>query len=118
MSLLTLPQTDASNDALPKGDERSEQFVLEVTQYFQKLDAIHLALRSVLAQLRLARISPSSIDASPPDFVPPTFGVGSPNAFDSASLKESKPLQEVRVERDAWKNVLDSLQRIGGARPV
>ncbi|GJJ11206.1 hypothetical protein Clacol_005438 [Clathrus columnatus] len=38
ISLLTLPQTDASNDTLPTGDERSEQFVLEVTQYFQKLD--------------------------------------------------------------------------------
>lgn len=38
MSLLTLPQTDVPNDTLPKGDERSEQFVLEVTQYFETLD--------------------------------------------------------------------------------
>lgn len=71
----------------------------------------------MLAQLRRARISPSSIDASPPNFVPPTTGVGSPNAFDDTSLKESKPLQEVRVERDAWKGVLDALQRIKEQKP-
>lgn len=38
ISLLTLPQTDAPEDNLPQGDERSEQFVLEVSEYFERLD--------------------------------------------------------------------------------
>lgn len=38
ISLLTLPQTDAPGDNLPQGEERSEQFVLEVSEYFERLD--------------------------------------------------------------------------------
>lgn len=38
ISLLTLPQTDGPDDGLPQGDERSEQFVLEVSEYFERLD--------------------------------------------------------------------------------
>jgi hypothetical protein len=38
LSLLTLPQTDGPNDGLPQGEERSEQFVLEVSEYFERLD--------------------------------------------------------------------------------
>lgn len=38
ISLLTLPQTDGPEDNLPQGDERSEQFVLEVSEYFERLD--------------------------------------------------------------------------------
>lgn len=39
MALLTLPQTDSAEDALPQGEERSEKFVLEVSEYFSLLDA-------------------------------------------------------------------------------
>ena len=38
MALLTLPQTDGPDDGLPQGEERSEQFVLEVSEYFERLD--------------------------------------------------------------------------------
>jgi hypothetical protein len=38
ISLLTFPQTDGPEDNLPQGDERSEQFVLEVSEYFERLD--------------------------------------------------------------------------------
>lgn len=38
IALLTLPQTDGPNDNLPQGEERSEQFVLEVSEYFERLD--------------------------------------------------------------------------------
>lgn len=38
ISLLTLPQTDEPNDGLPQGGERSEQFVLVVSEYFERLD--------------------------------------------------------------------------------
>ena len=38
ISLLTLPQTDGPDDNLSQGDERSEQFVLEVSEYFERLD--------------------------------------------------------------------------------
>ncbi|KAI0246307.1 hypothetical protein BJV78DRAFT_1255962, partial [Lactifluus subvellereus] len=39
LALLALPQTDAPDAILPQGDERSEQFVAEVGQYFETLDA-------------------------------------------------------------------------------
>lgn len=38
ISLLTLPQTDGAETHLPQGAERSEQFVLEVSEYFERLD--------------------------------------------------------------------------------
>ncbi|KAF8624224.1 hypothetical protein AX15_005990 [Amanita polypyramis BW_CC] len=44
ISLLTLPQTDGPEDNLPQGEERSEQFVLEVSEYFERLEvSIHHA---------------------------------------------------------------------------
>ncbi|KAG1757070.1 hypothetical protein EDB19DRAFT_2033276 [Suillus lakei] len=42
VSLLTLPQTDEPDDTLPQGEERSEQFVLEVSEYFERLDLFAL----------------------------------------------------------------------------
>lgn len=38
VSLLTLPQTDQPDSKLPQGAERSEQFVLEISEYFERLD--------------------------------------------------------------------------------
>ena len=38
ISLLTLPQTDPLDAALPQGAERSEKFVLVVSEYFERLD--------------------------------------------------------------------------------
>jgi hypothetical protein len=35
---LTLPQTDGPQDNLPQEEERSEQFVLEVSEYFERVD--------------------------------------------------------------------------------
>ncbi|KAG1828186.1 hypothetical protein EV424DRAFT_1387579 [Suillus variegatus] len=54
VSLLTLPQTDEPDDNLPQGEERSEQFVLEVSEYFERLDSIQVAIRSSLAHIRQA----------------------------------------------------------------
>ena len=93
-----MPQTDPEGSTLPQGEERSEQFVLEVTEYFEKLDVsdcllslmlgfhltttslqqIHNDIRFTLAHMRNARIVPSAIDAPPPNFVPPASGVGTP----------------------------------------
>ncbi|GBE77477.1 hypothetical protein BKA93DRAFT_910973 [Sparassis latifolia] len=111
ISLLTLPQTDGANDGLPQGGERSEQFVLEVSEYFERLDNIHIAIRSSLAHIRQSRIAPSAINAPPPGFVPPSLGVGLPSS-DGDLQKESRGLQEERVERDAWKGILDALTRL------
>ncbi|KAF5375239.1 hypothetical protein D9758_000519 [Tetrapyrgos nigripes] len=114
ISLLTLPQTDALNEGLPQGEERSEQFVLEVSEYFERLDSIQLAIRSSLAHIRQSRIAPSAINAPPPGFIPPSLGVVLPE--ESADSKgpptESRGLQEERVDRDAWKGILDALTRI------
>ncbi|KAJ7508630.1 hypothetical protein B0H11DRAFT_1965965 [Mycena galericulata] len=112
ISLLTLPQTDAPEDSLPQGDERSEQFVLEVSEYFERLDAIQIAIRSSLAHIRHSRIAPSAIIAPPPNFVPPSLGVGLPSSDDGSTLRKNRGLQEERTERDAWKGILDALRRL------
>ncbi|KAJ7601302.1 hypothetical protein FB45DRAFT_973907 [Roridomyces roridus] len=113
ISLLTLPQTDNPEENLPQGDERSEQFVLEVSEYFERLDAIQIAIRSSLAHIRHSRIAPSAINAPPPNFVPPSLGVGMPSADDDGSTpRKNRGLQEERIERDAWKGILDALRRL------
>ncbi|KAJ7492176.1 hypothetical protein FB451DRAFT_1022422 [Mycena latifolia] len=113
ISLLTLPQTDAPEDNLPQGDERSEQFVLEVSEYFERLDLIQDRIRSSLAHIRHARIAPSAINAPPPNFVPPSLGVGMPSPNEEGSaLRKNRGLQEERIERDAWKGILDALRRL------
>ncbi|KZT08632.1 uncharacterized protein LAESUDRAFT_648550 [Laetiporus sulphureus 93-53] len=115
ISLLTLPQTDGPDDGLPQGGERSEQFVLEASEYFERLDAIHITIRSSLAHIRQSRIAPSAINAPPPGFVPPSLGVGLPSADEEYS-KGTRGLQEERVERDAWKGIMDALKRLKEAR--
>ncbi|KAL9716368.1 hypothetical protein Ac2012v2_000815 [Leucoagaricus gongylophorus] len=110
-SLLTLPQTDDPDDKLPQGEERSEQFVLEANEYFVRLDAIQAALRSSLAHIRHSRIAPSAINAPAPNFIPPSLGVGLLSET-NGTLRVNRGLQEERVERDAWKGVLESLKRV------
>ncbi|KAJ7724229.1 hypothetical protein B0H16DRAFT_1333613 [Mycena metata] len=118
ISLLTLPQTDSADEGLPQGDERSEQFVLEVSEYFERLDNIQIAIRSSLAHIRHSRIAPSAINAPPPNFVPPSLGVGLPSSDDAdggsgaTPLRKNRGLQEERIERDAWKGILDALRRL------
>jgi len=114
ISLLTLPQTDSSEDDLPQGEERSEQFVLEVSEYFERLDSIQVAIRSSLAHIRHSRIAPSAINAPTPGFIPPSLGVGLPS--DGSNARRDRGLQEERVERDAWKGILSALTRIKEVR--
>ncbi|KAJ3845527.1 hypothetical protein F5878DRAFT_523497 [Lentinula raphanica] len=112
ISLLTLPQTDNPDDNLPQGEERSEQFVLEVSEYFERLDSIQTAIRSSLAQIRHSRIAPSAINAPPPGFLPPSLGVALPPDSQSTSSRATRGLQEERLDRDAWKGILDALTRL------
>lgn len=127
ISLLTLPQTDGTEDNLPQGEERSEQFVLEVSEYFERLDAIQVALRSSLAHIRHSRIAPSAINAPVPNFVPTSLGVGLPFSSDPAdasspaqsigsSARRGRGLQEERIDRHAWENILQALLRIKADR--
>ncbi|KAI0295141.1 hypothetical protein B0F90DRAFT_1638345 [Multifurca ochricompacta] len=114
---LALPQTDAPDAGLPKGDERSEQFVAEVGQYFETLDGIQMALRSSLAHIRAASISPAVLTAPPNGFVPPPQGSGDKAAGGGVEVKDkTRGLLEERVERDAWRGVLDALSRLRDAR--
>lgn len=133
VSLLTLPQTDGPTDNLPQGEERSEQFVLEVSEYFERLDVSTLSLvntitslpsfcqsiqetiRSSLAHIRQSRIAPSAIDAPLPGSIPPSLGVGLPSA-NGDHAKKNRGLQEERIERDAWKGILDALTRLKQAK--
>ncbi|TFY71828.1 hypothetical protein EVG20_g1177 [Dentipellis fragilis] len=135
ISLLTLPQTDAPEDGLPQGGERDERFVEEVSEYFERLDNIQIAMRSSLAHIRQSRIAPSAIDAPPPGFVPSALGVGLPPAVPTHTSSSSasgsagpgdaharvprpktRGLQEERVERDAWKGMLQALTKLKDAR--
>ncbi|KAG1850579.1 hypothetical protein DFJ58DRAFT_661994 [Suillus subalutaceus] len=100
-------KTDEPEDSLPQGEERSEQFVLEVSEYFERLDSIQVAIRSSLAHIRQSRIAPSAITAPSLGFVPPSLGVGLPRAAGS-----SRGLQEERIDRDAWVGILDALTRL------
>ncbi|KAF5385265.1 hypothetical protein D9615_001150 [Tricholomella constricta] len=115
ISLLTLPQTDGPDDNLPQGEERSEQFVLEVSEYFERLDSIQGAIRSSLAHIRHARIAPSAINAPPPGFIPPSLGVGLPQ-IQGDDGKKNRGLQEERIERDAWQGILGALTRLKAAQ--
>ena len=133
ISLLTLPQTDGPEDSLPQGGERSEEFVLKVSEYFETLDvcyfslsmvvrlshsfqSIHMGIRSSLAHIRQSRIAPSAINAPPHNFVPPPLGVGLPSNPSGPTDKGNRGLQEERVERDAWKGILDALTRLKEAK--
>jgi hypothetical protein len=83
-----------------------------------------MALRSSLAHIRAARISPAVLTAPPAGFVPPPQGVGLPappapggQQVSSDAVKEqTRGLLEERVERDAWHGVLDALTRLRDAR--
>ena len=72
--------------------------------------SIQGAIRSSLAHIRHSRIAPSAINAPPPGFVPPSLGVGLPS--EDNLLKKNRGLQEERVERDAWKGILNALTRM------
>jgi len=91
-------------------------------------------MRSSLAHIRQSRIAPSAINAPPPGFVPPSFGVGLPSTSTAATSTQgsssghaltgtttgtgaaqsagSRGLQEERVERDAWKMIQESLKKL------
>jgi len=119
ISLLTLPQTDGPEDGLPQGAERSEQFVLEVSEYFERLDSIQIAMRSSLAHIRHSRIAPSAINAPPPGFIPPALGVSLPSSSNEGPATAERGrhgLQEERVERDAWLGILKALTQLKEAR--
>lgn len=86
---------------------------------------IHISMRSALAHIRQARISPAVLTAPPLGFVPPPTGVTTPSTSTAISEGERHPkenedtgrgLQEERINRDAWKGILDALQRIKAAR--
>ncbi|EJF67099.1 hypothetical protein BD309DRAFT_850203 [Dichomitus squalens] len=117
IALLSLPQTDGPEDAdLPNGAERSEKFVDVANEYFERLDGIHIGIRSSLAHIRQSRIAPSTINAPPPGFIPPSLGVGLPSADADGVARGTRGLQEERMERDAWKGILNALARIKEAR--
>ncbi|KAI0756551.1 hypothetical protein C8Q80DRAFT_1129287 [Daedaleopsis nitida] len=117
IALLSLPQTDGPEDEeLPKGGERSEKFVDVANEYFERLDIIHIAIRSSLAHIRQSRIAPSAINAPPPGFIPPSLGVGLPSTDAEGVERGNRGLQEERVERDAWTGILNALSRIKDAR--
>lgn len=114
VSLLTLPQTDEPGSNLPQGEERPEQFVMEVGEYFERLNSIQTAMRSALSHIRRSRIAPSAINAPPQDFIPPSLGIGLPN--DPSSASKNRGLQEEKVDNDAWKGILDALVRLKAER--
>ncbi|EAU92259.1 hypothetical protein CC1G_00478 [Coprinopsis cinerea okayama7 len=108
-------KTDGPDDKLPQGEERSEQFVIEVSEYFERLNTIQLQIRSGLAHIRHARIPISAINAPPADFIPSSLGVGLPGDLSNPSTK-TRGLQEEKVDRDAWNGILEALTQLKEAR--
>jgi hypothetical protein len=105
------------------------------------LQGIQTALRSSLAHIRAARISPAVLTAPPAGFVPPPQGVGLPLPLpplpsereggagegrgggggsvaegNSKAKERTRGLLEERVESDAWRGALDALTRLRDAR--
>ena len=87
--------------------------VVRLSHPFQ---SIHMGIRSSLAHIRQSRIAPSAINAPPHNFVPPPLGVGLPSNPSGPTDKGNRGLQEERVERDAWKGILDALTRLKEAK--
>jgi len=107
----------AHKEATATGEERGELLVERVGQYYDTLDLIQHVLRRSLYDLRQRKISPTSITAPPPDFVPPALGVGpSRHATTTGGLEERETdrqgLQETRVERAAWLGVVNALENL------
>jgi hypothetical protein len=92
-----------------------------------------MALRSSLAHIRAARISPAVLTAPPAGFVPPPQGVGLPfphppgpadrsagasgaEGSRAQAKEKTRGLLEERVERDAWRGALDALTRLMDSR--
>lgn len=90
-------------------------------------------MRWVLAQIIKARIAPSAINAPPSTFIPQPMGVGIPTSLSNSNESEDKSnsqketgekgsentilgLQAERINRDAWRGVLDALQRLKHAQ--
>lgn len=76
--------------------------------------SIQVGLRRALANVRANRIAPSSINAPPPNFIPPALGSApsSTTTDDTSEGEDALGLQEARVERDAWKGVADALSKL------
>ncbi|KAG8897814.1 hypothetical protein FRC01_011162 [Tulasnella sp. 417] len=116
-----IPGALSSREAVATGEERAELFVDRANQYFATLDSIQYNLKKALYHLRQEKISPSSIIAPPPDFVPPTLGIGPPRDSDISSNPDQdeiyrQGLQETRVEREAWLGIVASLEQLKAAR--
>ncbi len=98
---------------------RREHDCKTLPAHLMVLQEIQLSIRSSLAHIRSSRIAPSAINAPPPGFVPPSLGVSLPSSTTNGSATSDKGghgLQEERVERDAWKGILDALTRLKEAR--
>lgn len=116
-----IPGALSSREAVATGEERAELFVDRANQYFTTLDSIQYNLKKALYHLRQEKISPSSISAPPPDFVPPTLGIGPPRDSGASSTPEQdeiyrQGLQETRVEKEAWLGIVASLEQLKTAR--
>ncbi|KAG8899250.1 hypothetical protein FRC00_001686 [Tulasnella sp. 408] len=116
-----IPGALSSREAVATGEERAELFVDRANQYFSTLDSIQYNLKKALYHLRQEKISPSSIIAPPPDFVPPTLGIGPARDSGATSTPEQdeiyrQGLQETRVEKEAWLGIVASLEQLKAAR--
>lgn len=116
-----IPGALSSREAVATGEERAELFVDRANQYFSTLDSIQYNLKKALYHLRQEKISPSSIIAPSPDFVPPTLGIGPARDSGASSTPEQdeiyrQGLQETRVEKEAWLGIVASLEQLKAAR--
>lgn len=122
MSLLALPQTDSSEEArtLPRGPNRSDAFANTAESYFKTLNTIQTGIRTSIARVRAARISPNALRA-PEGRLGNSRSLGASipretagEAGDSSarSARSELGFQELKVEAAAWMGLADALEEV------
>jgi hypothetical protein len=76
---------------------------------------IHSTIREAIAYARHSRVAPAAINAPPPNFVPPSLGIGLSTSSEQGDKKSSQGLQADRVERDAWVGIRGALVQLKAA---
>jgi len=121
VSLLTIPvpppedEEPSEDEGLQlDSDEREARLNEMMDGYFRLLEGIHLTIRTTLATLRAARVSPALLMESA-DKEPPSYGASLPRPQPNGTKDDGEQklgLYEKRAMRDAWVNVAKAMEQL------
>jgi len=95
-------------------EEREARLEEMIEEYFRLLEGIHLTIRTTLATLRAARVSPALLMESA-DKEPPSYGASLPRPQANGTKEDGEQklgLYEKRVMRDAWVNMAKAMEQL------